>query len=221
MRLYSRYVWPINSSRRLQAGFPMIDSTRISSRTISSRTGLWRLLSGSLVGGMLVLGLSACEGSKAVYPDRGPGMKKDREMVDPANPGPRDSLLGPDGLNIFGGGGSSRNDGSSGGGVGVNSFLWRASLDTVAFMPLSSADPFGGVILTDWYSPENPEERFKANVYIMSKQLRADGVKVSVFRQVRNKKGEWADANVSPGTVTELENTILTRARQIRLATLN
>ena len=38
-------------------------------------------------------------------------------------------------------------------GIGVNSFLWRASLDTLAFMPIVSADPFGGVILTDWYSP--------------------------------------------------------------------
>ena len=70
-------------------------------------------------------------------------------------------------------------------GIAVNSFLWRASLDTVSFMPLASADPFGGVILTDWYSPpETPEERFKINVFILGRELRSDGVRVRVFKQV-------------------------------------
>lgn len=174
-----------------------------------------------LAAGLVVMTLSACADSKAVYPDRGPGANKDRQMIDPANPPPKDSLLGAGGLDLFGSGKSSKDDGSSGGGVGVNSFLWRASLDTVAFMPLSSADPFGGVIITEWYSPpESPTERFKTNVYIMSKQLRADGVKVSVFRQVRNARGEWADSAVGTSVGPEIENTILTRARQLRLASI-
>ena len=63
-------------------------------------------------------------------------------------------------------------------GVGVNAFLWRASLDTVSFMPIASADPFGGVIITDWYAPpETPNERFKVNIFILDKELRAAGIK--------------------------------------------
>lgn len=172
-----------------------------------------------IAAGLLALGLSACEGSKAVYPDRGPGNKKDREMIDPANPPPRDSVFGEGGLDLFGSGGQKKAEGGSA--IGVNSFLWRASLDTLGFMPLSSADPFGGVIITEWYSPpESRHERFKANVYVMSRQLRADGVRVAVFRQVQNDKGAWVDADVSKSLSTEMENTILTRARQLRLAVI-
>ena len=105
-------------------------------------------------------------------------------------------------------------------GLGVNSFLWRAALDTVSFMPLASADPFGGVILTDWYSPEpTPNERLKLNVFILDRQLRSDALQVRVFRQVRKGKGgEWRDAEVAPETARQLEDSILTRARQLRVA---
>ena len=113
---------------------------------------------------------------------------------------------------------STRGSGGGGNaGIGVNTFLWRASLDTVSFMPLSSADPFGGVIITDWYSPpEVPSERFKMTVYILDRQLRADGIKVSVFRQQLASGNRWVDSSVALGTATELENAILTRARQLR-----
>ena len=85
--------------------------------------------------------------------------------------------------------------GSGSGGIGVNSFLWRASLDTIAFMPLLSADPFGGVIITDWYGPpESQNERFKLNVFILGKTLRSDGVRATVFKQVRDTDGSWVDA---------------------------
>jgi hypothetical protein len=105
-------------------------------------------------------------------------------------------------------------------GIGVNSFLWRASLDTVEFMPLASADPWGGVIITDWYSsPEKPDERFKATVYILDTRLRADALNVTLFKQVRDASGGWVDSAVSGQTETDLENTILTRARQLRLST--
>jgi hypothetical protein len=87
-------------------------------------------------------------------------------------------------------------------------------------MPVASADPFGGVIITDWYSPqETPDERFKLNIYILGRQLRADGIKAAVFRQRREANGEWTDAAVEPKTATELENAILTRARQMRIDT--
>jgi len=105
-------------------------------------------------------------------------------------------------------------------GVGVNTFLWHASLDTVSFMPLASADPFGGVIITDWFSPpQTPDERFKVNIFILNRELRADGVRASVFRQTRDSKGNWVDAPVDKNTGTDLENAILARARQIRLST--
>lgn len=127
-------------------------------------------------------------------------------------------IFGSDGLNIFGGGGGTEPE-SGGVGIGVNSYLWRASLDTVAFMPLASADPFGGVIITDWYSPpEAADERFKINVYILGRDLRADGVRTAVFRQRQGAAGEWVDAAIDQQTVIDLENAILTRARQLRIA---
>lgn len=104
-------------------------------------------------------------------------------------------------------------------GIGVNTFLWRATLDTLSFMPLSEIDPFGGVIITDWYaSPEQPSERFKATVYILDSRLRADALSVQLFKQVRGEDGLWNDASVDPATRIQIENAILTRARQLRIA---
>ena len=107
------------------------------------------------------------------------------------------------------------------GSIGVNGYLWRASLDTLAFMPLASADPYGGVILTDWYvNPEKPDERFKATVYILDTRLRADGLNVAVFKQVKDASGGWTDSPAADQTATDLENAILTRARQLRLSNI-
>lgn len=130
------------------------------------------------------------------------------------------SVFGRDGLKLFGGkGDKDKGDGSSG--IGVNSFLWRASLDTVSFMPLASADPFGGVILTDWYAPpESPNERLKLNVFILDRQLRSDAIQVKVFRQKR-RNGSWHDDTVSPETARKLEDAILTRARQMHVSQMN
>jgi hypothetical protein len=103
--------------------------------------------------------------------------------------------------------------------LGVNSYLWHATLDTLSFMPLQSEDPFGGVIITDWYmSPQTPGERVKVTVYILDRRLRADGLKIAVFRQTKSADG-WADAQVNPDTATKLTDAILTRARELRLAT--
>ncbi len=100
--------------------------------------------------------------------------------------------------------------------IGVNAFLWRASLDTIASMPVNSADPFGGVIITDWHAqPAAPNERFKLNIYILGRALRADGVRVAVFRQVLSAAG-WQDAAVPSTTGSSIEDSILTRARQLR-----
>ena len=102
--------------------------------------------------------------------------------------------------------------------IGVNSYLWRATLDTLAFMPLQSADPFGGVVISDWYEdPTVPGERFKVTVYILDQRLRADGIKVAVFKQGQSSGRGWVDAPVSPNTAADIENAILTRARQLRV----
>ena len=101
-------------------------------------------------------------------------------------------------------------------GMSVNAFLWRATLDTLSFMPLASADPFGGTIITEWYSPPAADgERFRAQAYVMARQLRSDGVRVQVFRQVLN-RGQWVDAPVSTATSAELEDKVLARARELR-----
>jgi len=105
--------------------------------------------------------------------------------------------------------------------IGVNSYLWRATLDTLAFMPLASADPYGGVIVTDWYlNPEKPDERFKCTVYILDTRLRGDALKVTVFKEVGNGQGGWAPSQASDQTSIDIENAILTKARQLRLSNL-
>ncbi len=148
-------------------------------------------------------------------------------LDEPDDVGSRASRNAPD-SSVFGGdggisllGGDSDRDAAAldGGGIGVNSFLWRASLDTVAFMPLDGTpDPFGGVIITDWWSPSgSPTERFKANVFILGRELRSDGIRVALFRQIRDDAGQWMDGAVEPGAVRALEDAILARARELRV----
>jgi len=111
--------------------------------------------------------------------------------------------------------------GDSAAAISVNGYLWRATLDTLSFMPLQSADPYGGVIVTDWYTnPEKPDERFKCTVYILDARLRADGLNVAVFKQNRDASGNWVDAPTAGQTETDIENSILTRARQLRLSNI-
>ena len=102
------------------------------------------------------------------------------------------------------------------GGLSVNAYLWRAALDTLSFMPLASADPFGGTIITDWYSPPQAQgERFRAQAYVMGRQLRSDGVRVQIFRQALE-RGQWVDSPVSAATNSEMEDKVLARARELR-----
>lgn len=164
-----------------------------------------------------VIALSACGPIKreASYPERYDGSD---EIVysDKRN---RSTIWGEGetiGSKLFG---DKDGKDSAGGGIGVNSFLWRASLDTVSFMPIASVDPFGGVILTDWYeNTETPGERYKMNIYILDKQLRADGVRVAVFKQTKAGQRDWRDAPVPAKMATDIENSILTRARELRVA---
>lgn len=131
-------------------------------------------------------------------------------------------MTGENGLTVIGGdSGDETGSGSGGNPLGVNSFLWRGTLDTLAFMPLTSADPWGGTILTDWYEdPQSPGERFKVNALILDRNLRTDSLKISVFRQRKNATGAWEDAEVDATMGRKLEDTVLTRARQLRVKQL-
>lgn len=102
--------------------------------------------------------------------------------------------------------------------IGVNSYLWRAALDTVSFMPLLQTDSNGGVIVTDWYvNPNSPGERMKLTISILDQDLRADALRVAGSRQIIQ-NGQWVDAALAAATVQKLEDIILTRARDLRRA---
>ena len=104
--------------------------------------------------------------------------------------------------------------------IGVNAYLWRAAIDTLSFAPLLQADSNGGVIVTDWYaSPTNPGERIKLTISILDQDLRADALRVAASRQI-NQNGSWVDAPVAAATVQKLEDIILTRARDLRRASV-
>ncbi len=157
--------------------------------------------------------LSACSNTSA---PRIPRKKAVGEVGPKYESDTRPTLFGKDGLS-YGSSKTQSGNSAGSGGIGVNSYLWRATLDTVAFLPVTSADPFGGVIITDWYTPpESPKERFKLNVYVLGRALRADGLRVSVFRQLRSAQGEWRDARVEADAGRKIEDAILTRARQLR-----
>ena len=105
--------------------------------------------------------------------------------------------------------------------IGVNAYLWRATLDTLSFMPLVQTDSNGGVIVTDWYvNPNVPTERMKVTVSILDKDLRADALRVAALREV-NRGGQWVSAPVQAATVQKLEDIILTRARDLRRSSIS
>lgn len=163
-----------------------------------------------------LLFLTACAGiqKEASYPTRPEG--SDKIVYSDQK---RDTIWGEGetlSSKLFGG----EDDNADNTGIGVNSFLWRASLDTVSFMPIASADPFGGVILTDWYeNPDTPGERYKVNIYILDKKLRADGIRATVFKQKKQKEG-WRDVKINDDMAANIENGILSRARELRVAQL-
>lgn len=140
----------------------------------------------------------------------------------PKDRGVKGKVFGEEGLSIgaissgslFRGGDDEKGDA-----LPVNKFLWQASLDTLSFLPLASTDPFTGVIATDWgTAPQNPNERFKVTAYMVNSALAASSLKIAVFREVRGPNGDWVSATVDPETARKLEDAILTRARQIRIA---
>lgn len=161
---------------------------------------------------LLAVGLVACSGVAVTNPKPG-------EDFDPKDQRVREqfgTIGGGDGFKLSTA--PADEAGEQTGGIGVNAYLWRGTLETLDFMPLASADPFGGLIITDWYqSVDAPGERVKLHVLIKDTALRADGLKVSVFRQVADGSGGWLDAPVAPETRRALEDKILTRARELRI----
>ncbi len=148
-------------------------------------------------------------GGEAIYPEQ-IGINK---WGEPGTQQP--GIFGTNGIAFGNVGGDEENVS----GLKINSFLWRASLDTVSFMPIASVDPFGGVILTDWYIPEeNKNERYKLNVMIMSSTLRADGVKVSAFKEIKGKNGKWQETKSDSEIASKIENAILTKARELKVS---
>jgi hypothetical protein len=122
---------------------------------------------------------------------------------------------------LFGGGSDDAQPAAapSTSGIQVNGYLWGAALDTVSFMPLQTVDPEAGLIVTGWYtSPDKPKERFKLNVFILSGELRDDGVRVAVFRQLKGEGGDWVDVEPIPGAASGVESVIYTRAKNLQLA---
>ena len=180
-------------------------------------------LAAVIFAGIVAFGLAGCGGNNVQEDEQARNATKGsvRRQINQGIGGrnrEEGSLFGPGGL--FGSKPKDPNEGA-GTGVAVNAYLWRASLDTINFIPLVSADPFGGVIITDWYTPaETPNERMKVQVTILDRELRADGVRVSVFKQTTGGRNgaTWVDAQVDPRTNIDIENAILTRARQLRIA---
>ena len=161
--------------------------------------------------GSAAFGLAACSSSEA---EQAPAPQVDAPLPRPEPAGTNAQSRDTGGGGMFGMFGSGDQKG-----VGVNEFLWRASLDTLHFMPMESADPYAGVIKTNWYTAaQSPNQRLKVTVFILDTRLRTDALRVSVFQQNKDAAGNWADASVDPDTTTKIENLILTRARELKLA---
>lgn len=166
----------------------------------------------AVVVGVSCVSVSACSSLKNV--ETKPAEVNPTDM--PKGPG----LLSGDSGNILDAF-KSKNGGEggvSGGNLGVNAYLWRAALEVVSFMPITQADSNGGVITTDWYTaPETPNERVKANILILGKALRVEALKVTLFKQTRDAKGNWAEAPVADATRIQVEDAILTKARALKV----
>lgn len=156
---------------------------------------------------LLALGLAACENAKP------PREFYDRTVADVSRT-ERAETIG----DLFA---AERAAGEQAGAFLVNKHLWAATLDTLAFLPVASTDPFSGVIATDWsVNPDAPGERMKVAAFVKGLKMEARSLKVAVYREVRDANGQWVSAPVSAATPRRLEDVILTRARQMRIEAL-
>ena len=108
---------------------------------------------------------------------------------------------------------------SIGVGMPINPYLWKASLETISFMPLSSADPFAGLIITDWYSQNNTNERCKINIFIKGVELKTSNLKVNSFCQTLSDTNNWVSNETDIKVNAQIENAILNKAKKLKLST--
>ncbi len=156
---------------------------------------------------LFLLALVACEGKKVEYSYPKAGAELKRQKIG--------SMINDDdggGINIMGGKSSKAAP------TMANSLLWKASLETISFMPLHQSDPIGGIIITDWYAgPNTPKERFKMNIVISSAELKVSSLKVVVFKEVMDNKGNWSSAVASPQVARDLEDKIINKAKALNI----
>ena len=115
--------------------------------------------------------------------------------------------------------GDKKNSQNSNGSGMAGSYLWKAALESISFMPLVSSDSNGGAIITDWYAdPSTPNEQFKFNIFILSSELQVTSIKVTAFKQVRQ-NGSWHSAHVSKDLAKNIEENILKKAIALRVKT--
>lgn len=155
---------------------------------------------------LVVLFISSCTSTKVIKNDEitSPEDQKYKHLG---------KLFGDDSLII----GESKKYSNDNEVIKVNKYLWRAALDVISFMPLKIIDPFGGVIVTEWYSPPKiTNERIKVNILVLSGKLRVNGIKVSIFRQILD-NNQWVEAEVNEQSNHDLEDAMLTRAREIKV----
>jgi len=149
-------------------------------------------------------------------PNEDPQMMRERERRERVGNADEETFIGKLFQDVTGGFEDKKE--STGGGIAVNAFLWRATLDTLSFMPLVSADPFGGVIITDWHAnSEASKEKFKIVAYIIGTELRVDGIQVAVFKKIKKENGEWVDMKSSKILQNKVEVAILTKARKYKI----
>lgn len=164
-------------------------------------------LAPALAAALAVLAVGACSSSG----QKGPGAGT---VSEPGGPRATESKLPVGVRRTYAKGGTTGGRAR----VNVNQFAWQASLDAIAFMPIKTSDPYGGLIATDWYRPTtSPKERLRVNILVGGPQLSSDVVRVTVFKQIQGPRGAWKPIKVNPRTATDLENVILSRARQARL----
>ena len=162
----------------------------------------------SILFSLIALSLTNCSGFQGASGDESYPKSREQRQLDSLG-----KITGEDGI-TFGG---NKKKSAATEGINVNGYLWRATLDNVYFMPVISADPFGGVVLTDWYKASNTtKERYKLNIYITGTELRSDAVRVAAFKQKLGKAGTWVDVDADPKIGKEIEDKILLRARELR-----
>tara|TARA_X000000950_G_scaffold81462_1_gene102475 strand:- start:518 stop:1063 length:546 start_codon:yes stop_codon:yes gene_type:complete len=102
----------------------------------------------------------------------------------------------------------------------VNAIAWRAALDTASLLPLADVDTFAGTIVTEWYSlPNRADERIKLTIFVVGRELRSDSVSVRVHVQRRSANG-WSDTARDEAFARQIEDLILSRARELRAESL-